>query len=61
MSKSIADLKAALDYAKSKVIKFDTELSEMSNEYACEQRELWVNKVNELERQIDESVRILEG
>ena len=60
MKKSVADLKAQLDYAKSKIKMFDDRLQEMSNEYDCEQREMWVIKMSQLEHELDESMKILE-
>jgi hypothetical protein len=56
----IADLKAQLDYAKLKVEYFDKRLSEMSNAYDCEKREVWVSRMYKLEKEIEKSMNVLE-
>lgn len=58
---TVADLKAALDYAKSKVNLYDKRLSEAWTNFDEAERDMWVTKVEELERQLEQSVRILEG
>lgn len=59
MGKTLAELKAGLDLAKSKVLYYDT--NESYSEAHQDAREIWVEKVKEYERLIDESARILEG
>ena len=58
---TLADLKAALDYAKSKVALYDKRLSEDWSQFDEGEREMWVTKVREFEQRLDEQTRILEG
>lgn len=59
MNKSLTDLKAGLDYAKSKVLYCET--NESYDEKNQDELEYWRGKIWEFERLIDESARILEG
>lgn len=52
MNKSLADLKAGLDYAKSKL---------EEETLSTEDREYWVNKITEYKMLLENSVMLLEG
>lgn len=52
MGKSLADLKAGLDFAKSKL---------QEETLSTDEREYWVGKLNEYTTLIEESVTLLEG